>query len=400
MSVKKLYEEDSFLKSCQARVTRCVADGEKWAVALDQTVFFPEGGGQPSDTGFLGEVPVEYVYEKEGEVWHRCASPLEEGAEVQAVIDWERRLDHIQQHTGEHIFSYAIWKKFGVGNIGFHLGREVVTIDLTRALTPEELEASENFANQIVWEDHPIRAFWRRDDDLDDLEMRKKTEKVAGMLRIIQVEDGDVCTCCGTHASASGQVGPIKVLRQESHKGGVRLEFVCGGRALRDYQAKHRQITAIGADLSTKEEGIFAAVRNLKEEAAQLRSQLRARSAQLMAARAREILDASAATKDIRVLCTVQEDIDAKEAKMLLTSLLEAGEKTTAAVIYADGERVGYLLGSTQGGLDCRNLCQAANGLWGGKGGGSATFAQGSGKRSPGWKEAADSLTRLMEQQA
>ena len=398
MKTRKLYEEDSFLKSCKAVVTGCVQDKEGWAVSLDQTVFFPEGGGQPSDTGRLGETAISYVYEKDGEVWHRCGQPLEPGAQVEAVIDWDRRLDHIQQHTGEHVFSYAIWKKFGVGNIGFHLGKEVVTIDLTRALTPEELEASEDFANQIVWEDHPIRTFWRKDDDLEDLEMRKKTEKVAGMLRIVQVEDGDVCTCCGTHASATGQIGPIKVLRQESHKGGVRLEFVCGGRALRDYQLKHKQITAIGADLSTKEEGIFAAVCNLKEEASQLRSQLRARSALLMAARAKELIEASAPRKDARVLCAVQEDIDAKEAKMLLTSLLEAGEKTTAAVVYADGQRVGYLLGSTQGGLDCKNLCQAANGLWGGKGGGSPAFAQGSGKLSAGWKDSAQSLARLMEQ--
>ena len=394
----KLYEEDSFRKTCTVRVTGCERDGENWAVTLDSTVFFPEGGGQPSDTGRLGDAVVSYVYEREGQVFHRCDRPLEPGAEVEAAIDWERRLDHIQQHTGEHILSYAIWKAFGVGNTAFHLGHERVSIDLGRALTPQELEQAEDAANRIVWEDRPIRTYWRRDDDLGDLDMRKKTEKVSGMLRIVEVEGSDICTCCGTHAASSGQVGLIKILRQENHKGGVRLEFVCGGRALRDYRGKHQQITAVGGALSTKEEGILAALGNLKEEAAHLRGKLRSRSALLMAARARELAGTAAEKNGRRAVCAVADDIDAGEAKMLLSALLEQGEKNAAAVVYAHGEQVGYLLGSAPGGLDCRTLCQAANGLWNGKGGGSPAFAQGRGKRDAGWRESAEALRRLMEQ--
>ncbi len=398
MATKKLYEEDSFLTQCTANVLECSPKGDSWQVVLDQTVFFPEGGGQPSDAGTLGGAAMSYAAERDGVVYHTVDAPLTVGETVEAQIDWARRLDHIQQHSGEHILSYAIWKKYDVGNIGFHLGRDTVTIDLTRALTQVELDGAEDFANQIVWEDKPVSTFWRQDDQLETLDMRKKTEKVEGLLRIVAMEGGDVCTCCGTHVSRTGQVGPIKILRQDSHKGGVRIEFICGGRAIEDYRSKHRQISALGAALSTKDEGILAAVSNLREEAASLRGQLRARSALLMAARAKELLADHAAQGNYPAVATAQNDIGAQEAKQLLTELLKT-ENMTAAVVYADGERVGYLIGSSGKG-DCKNLCQVANGLFGGKGGGSATFAQGSGKLSAGWQESVALLEKAIRDMA
>ena len=237
----KLFENNSLLKECTATVTACTEKEGQYLVELDQTVFFPEGGGQLSDKGKINEAVVSHVSEKDGHIYHECDKPLEAGTEVKAVLDWKVRLDRMQQHLGEHLLSYACWKLFKANNIGFHMNEDDVFIDLDKELTEEELLKAELYTNEIIWENRPVHISYMDSTEAVKLKdkMRKFNSKLTGTLRIVSVEDADICTCCGTHPPFTGMLGSVKVIRHEKHKGGCRVEFVCGSRALADADKKH-----------------------------------------------------------------------------------------------------------------------------------------------------------------
>lgn len=392
MNTEKLFETDSHLRRCRARVRECSPDGDRWAVVLDRTVFFPEGGGQSADTGTIDGIRVADTLERDGSILHMAEAPVEPGREVDAEIDWEVRLDHMQQHSGEHMLSYAVWKLFGVGNIGFHMGRDMVDIDLERALSDEEMDAAEDFANRQIWADLPVRTYYVDGGELKKLELRKTTDKAVGEFRIVEMEDGDRCTCCGTHVYRSGEVGMIKIIRQESHKGGSRLYFLCGGRALGDYRGKNRTVIEAGAALSAKEETIVPRINQIKDDLAAESALLRERSARLMEYKAASLLAGAVQGAGRRAVLAAESGITGREAKALLGKL--TGEKdVAAAVFYPEGERLCWIMG---GNADCRYLCELANGLFAGKGGGRTEFAQGSGRLSPNWEETAGTLLEHM----
>lgn len=388
MNTEKLFEQDSHQTDCEARILACRPQGDVWAVVLDRTVFFPEGGGQPGDTGWIGEVPVTDTRESEGEILHLCDAPLKEGETVTAKLDWPVRLDHMQQHTGEHILSHAVWKLFGANNVGFHMGHDAVAIDLDRPLTDAQLEEAEDFANRQIWDNRPVRAYEIDPRSAKKISLRKTTEKAVELLRIVEVEGGDRCTCCGTHVRFTGEVGMIKVIRSESHKGGVRVYFLCGGRALADYRSKNRTVAQAGAALSAKEEAIVPRIGQIKDDLVRESTLLRERSAQLMRYKARALLDGAVCGENRRAVVAAEEELTGKEAKALLAKLTEEKD-VAAAVFYPDGERLCWLIG---GSADCRYLCELANGLFSGKGGGRADFAQGSGKLTAGWQDTALSM--------
>ena len=403
METQKLYEQDSHLREWEAAVLACEAVIDGYRVVLDRTAFFPEGGGQLSDGGTIGDVTVLETHEKEGHIYHFTKDPVPVGITVKCALDWPRRLDHMQQHTGEHILSWAFWSLFGVENIGFHMGAEVVTIDLSRPVTQEEMDAAEEVANRNIWENRPIRCYIAAPEQVAAMELRKKTDKVTGDLRIVEIQGGDVCTCCGTHANFTGEVGLVKILRQEHTKGGSRVQFLCGGRALADYRLKNRVVQEAGAALSVKEGEVADGVRRLKGELAAQGAALREKGRLLTALYARDLLaDSGEGGRMGRVIVTCQPDLDAKEAKMLLNALTEA-PGTAGVVIYpvpgkdgAEG-RVCYLAGkAADSPADCKYLCDVLNGLYNGKGGGKAAFAQGSGRLAGDWQAAAGTLRQML----
>ena len=201
-------------------------------VTLDRTAFYPEGGGQPWDTGTLGGVPVLEVHSRDGQVVHTCGGPLEPGATVRGTIDWDRRFDLMQQHSGEHIVSGLAHATWGCDNVGFHLGSEVVTIDLNVLLDEGQLAQLEEAANRYLWEDHPVQITYPSPQELERLDYRSKKE-LTGQVRIVTFPGADCCACCGTHVRSAGQVGLIKLLTVQKFRDGVRIELVCGRRALR-----------------------------------------------------------------------------------------------------------------------------------------------------------------------
>ena len=396
---EKLYEQDSMLKSCLATVLSCAEDKRGYAVVLDRTVFFPEGGGQLSDRGTLGGVKMTYAAQRGSEVVHYCERPLPVGAQVEAVLDWQARLDHMQQHAGEHILSHAVWKLFGANNIGFHMGERLVTIDLDKELTAAELEQAEDYANRQIWEDKPITVSYLPHTELPALVMRKKNEKLTGTLRIVTVADGDICTCCGTHPLRTGMIGLIRINRFDKHKDGIRVEFLCGRWALEDARRKNEYVWQAGRLLSMKPEGVPQGLRKLQEEVTELNERLKAQTAKLYEFLAPQLLAQAAVDEGgIKYVAAAQEDCSAADAKLLLNKLLADG-RTVAAVVYRSGERINFVLGSgEQTQADCRSLCRKAGELFGGRGGGSQHFAQGGRAYSDDWRQKVLQLQQLLKE--
>ena len=253
METVKLYYENAFLQDFTAAVESCGAVKGGFAVVLDRTAFYPEGGGQPADHGTLGDARVLDVHEKDGVVTHLCDRALPEGAEVSGHIDWARRFDHMQQHSGEHIVSGMLCSAFHCDNVGFHLGADTVTIDYNADISWEQVQDIERHANRYIWENHPIHIWYPSPEEPAALPYRSK-KALEGPVRLTEFPGADLCACCGTHVAASGQVGLVKFIGWQKFRDGVRLELLCGQRALDHLSACWEQSRQIGQSLSVKPE--------------------------------------------------------------------------------------------------------------------------------------------------
>ncbi|MBO2528228.1 MAG: alanyl-tRNA editing protein, partial [Clostridiales bacterium] len=251
METKKLYYLDPLMHEFSATVLSCEEAKGGYAIALDQTAFYPEGGGQPSDHGVLGGVNVLDVHEKNGVITHLCDAPLSVGAKVQGTLNWARRFDHMQQHSGEHICSGLICEKYLCDNVGFHMGTDVTTIDFNADISWDELLEIEARANQYIYENHAIDIHFYRGAELDAVEYRSK-KPLEGDVRIVSFPGADCCACCGTHVVQSGQVGIVKFLSCQKFRSGVRIELLCGERAYRYLSATWEQNLKIAQSLSAK----------------------------------------------------------------------------------------------------------------------------------------------------
>ena len=261
----KLYETDPYVQTFTATVLVCTPAGEQFAVQLDRTAFYPEGGGQPCDTGALGTALVTDVQEHGGVITHTVSAALPVGQTVEGRIDWARRRDHMEQHTGEHILSGTLHRLFGAENVGFHIGSPAVRMDMSVPLTAGQLAEAEARANAVIRADAPVRCWYPAPEDLAKLTYRSKKE-IEGQVRIVTIPGADVCACCGTHTRTTGQVGQIKILASENYKGGVRLSIVCGARALEAAQAMRARQADIGALLSAKADQTAVAVHRVYDE--------------------------------------------------------------------------------------------------------------------------------------
>ena len=217
--MNKLYYDSAYIKEFEAQVLSCQEGKKGWEITLSATAFYPEGGGQPADTGLLGNVRVTDVHEKDGQVVHYTDGPLPVGEMVRGVIDWDRRFQHMQEHSGEHLVSGLIHQRFGYDNVGFHMGTDEVTIDFNGVLEWGDLMAIEEKANGMIWENLEISAVYPEKDELDAMEYRSKKE-LTGAVRIVSIPGGDVCACCGTHVERTGEIGLVKFLSMIHYKGG------------------------------------------------------------------------------------------------------------------------------------------------------------------------------------
>lgn len=354
------------MKNFKAHVLKCEPYNGNYAVVLDQTVFYPGGGGQPVDEGYLDTQQVLSVFEEEETIYHVLKLPLEVGKEVTGEIDFNRRFDYMQQHSGEHILSGAIKELHGFNNVGFHLSDYYMTADLDGELTLEELLEVEDRVNQAIYENKPIKAVFYKHTELTEVAYRSKLA-LEGDIRLVTVENYDICACCGTHVSTTGEIGIVKIVSADKYKGGMRLTVLCGKRALDDYKVKVDTIRQLSAQLSAKSESLVDAVERLKQELNSTKQLLVQRTQILLENEAREL-------KDKGDLCIYREDLNVDEMRKLCSALAEKQEKP-CIVTGKDSKGLRYVLGS--GKEDIRELCKKLNKQFSGKGGGTASLCQG-----------------------
>ena len=262
---EKLYELDSYIKTFTATVLECTSHGDGYAVRLDRTAFFPEGGGQAADPGTLNGVAVTDVQIVDGEIWHYVSEVLVVGNTVEGVLNWETRFARMQHNTAEHIVCSIAHRWHGFSNVGFHLGSEDVTLDLSGELTREQINAIEDEANRVVWSNVAVTATIPTAEELADISYRSKKE-IDGDVRLVTIDGVDCCACCAPHVSRTGEIGIIKLLDFIRYKGGVRIHLVCGQAALEDYRHRYAQSAEISAKLSVKQNDLTPAVERLIAE--------------------------------------------------------------------------------------------------------------------------------------
>ena len=265
METEKLYYSNGKLSAFTATVLECLEAKDGWDVVLDRTAFYPEGGGQPCDRGTLERLEVLDVQERKGCILHRLEQPLLPGTEVRGQVDLARRFDYAQQHTADHILTGVIHRRYGLDNVGFHMGKESTFIDLNGVLDESALFEMERVANEAVWMDLPVEASWPDDSTLARLDYRSK-KALTGPVRIVTIPGIDVCACCGTHVEHTGAVGLIKILSVTRLRGGVRVEYAAGQRAYHYLDTVQQQNRMISAVLSARPLHTAAAVRRLLEE--------------------------------------------------------------------------------------------------------------------------------------
>ena len=378
---QKYYEADAYRREADAVILAAEPDGRGGGkLALDGTVFYPEGGGQPADHGTLtlpdgARLTVTDVHEQGGVIWHRVDALPDTAAPGTAVtgrIDWAWRFDKMQQHTGEHILSGILHQMFGAENVGFHIGSDAVRMDTSVPISAEGLREAELAANRIVWQNVPVLITYPTREELARMTYRSKKE-IEGQVRIVTIPGADVCACCGTHTAATGAVGQIKILAAENYKGGVRLSIVCGERALLAAQAMRQRQADIGALLSAKPSETAHAVHRVYDEYTALKFAHFGLCSELFDALAAQVAPGADA---IRIV----PGLDPDGLHRLAARLSEATTGLCAALT-ANEKGTGYCL--AQAGGDIRALTKALNTALNGRGGGKPGICQGSCAAAP-----------------
>ena len=361
----RLYNQDSFLLDFDAAVTGCEEKDGRYLITLDRTAFFPEGGGQGADHGTLSGVNIVDVHEVSGEVVHDADGPLEIGQTAEGHVDKVRRLDMMQQHSGEHIFSGLVCQLFGYDNVGFHIGSEAVTMDFSGPLTQEDIDRVEQLANEIIWKNVPVNTLLPDREELETMHYRSK-KALDGEVRIVQIPGADICACCGTHVKQTGSIGQIKVIGWQKYKAGVRVSILCGRRALAEENILMRQVRESSVALSCKQHETAEAVARLLAE----RDQLRYKNEQL----------------GLRVFDMLAAQEEEKDMRVVACDVLAPGAVRKAAGRLCAGARMGLVLAPREEGWnfalssqteDVRPATKALCAAFGGKGGGPKDMTQG-----------------------
>ena len=371
MNTEKLYDQDSRLFSFRARVIACEAEKNGYILELDRTAFFPEGGGQSADTGLIEGAKVRDVQEKDGRILHSVDRFFEPGTEITGEIDAGQRLRRMQNHSGEHILSGLTHRLTGYDNVGFHMGEDCMTIDFSGELDEAQLRLLETQANEIVRDDRPIRAWYPSPEELALLDYRSKKE-LAGAVRLVEIKGVDLCACCAPHVRSTGEVGIIKILTAERHRGGMRLTVICGLDALDDYRRLLESAGAVSRQLSVPREKIAVGVERVLAEQARLKE----RAAALEAALAAQLAAGQLETNGN--ICTfIPESLQLSEAALreLVNTLAEKCGGFAAAFSGNDEEGYRYIIGSRH--VDLRAMSRELNAAIQGRGGGSPEMIQG-----------------------
>ncbi len=363
---EKLYYQDAYIKEFEASVLSCEKDKNCYKIVLDKTAFFPEGGGQTADTGFIGDAFISDVQEENGEIFHYAKKKV--CGTVLCKLDFEKRYEKMQNHTGEHLMSGLSHNLFGTENVGFHLGDDVVTLDTNIPLTKEHIEQLEYAANQAVYANVDVLTYFPNPETLNNMQYRAKLDLKKENVRIVEITGYDACACCAPHVNRTGEIGMVKVIDSMNWKGGTRIFIVCGGRALAHYKKTYDTVKAISGLFSAKQEALFEFVTKYAEETDKLKYELDRADVE----RARLIASLTPETDQSIVI----KDAHLKtEGMRELVNLLK--EKTDKLVCVVSGEENAYryILGAKA--LPLRTLIKDINTTLNGKGGGNDSMVQG-----------------------
>lgn len=377
---QRAYYLDAYTRRFTAAVVEQFTLPEATGVVLDRTFFYPTSGGQPHDTGRLGNQAVRdvFVREEDGAVVHVLAGePAGDPTNVYGEIDWARRLDHMQHHTGQHILSQAFIEVANAATVGFHLGSELVTIDLDRDdLTPQQVAQAEQLANEVVWQNRPVQIHLVTPEEAAGRNLRKLPEVDGDMVRLIDIQDFDLTACGGTHVAYTAEVGLIKVVRLEKRRGMLRVYFLCGGRALADYGEKNEALQALAAAFTTSYDQLLPVTEKLRQELKEAQRQARQQQAQLVAYEAAALLAGGERQGTVTVVSQVFAGREAADLRLLARELVT--RPGVVALLGTAGERPFLVFARSEdvpGRMD--ELLRQALATLGGRGGGNSQMAQG-----------------------
>ncbi|MEK4487782.1 DHHA1 domain-containing protein [Psychrobacillus sp. FSL H8-0484] len=370
----KLYYKDAYLQSFSAKIV----DQKQNYVVLSDTAFYPTGGGQPNDFGHLNGVAVTNVEVVDGEIRHFLVEALPENTfEVEGIIDWKRRFDHMQQHTGQHILTAAFDNLFGFKTVSFHLGKDSATIDLDiSAVSEQQLKEVELHANQIILENHPIETKWVTEKELDQFTLRKTTT-VKEDIRLVIIPEFDYNACGGTHPKETGQVGLIKILQTEKQKQLTRVEFVCGERVITHLHRKQQVILDLISALSSPEEKLGGAVRTLLENGKSTDKQVSELKEVLLQYEAKELIE----KEEGSIITSAFQNRSIQELQRLAKILVAESPETLCLLVSENDGRI-QIVAAKGNSVEqsMKELITSLLPLFNGKGGGNDTMAQGGGE--------------------
>jgi alanyl-tRNA synthetase len=371
---ERLYYTDAYRTDFDAVVLAVEPSGDRLTAVLDRTAFYPASGGQPFDTGRLGDARVTDVIEADdGRIVHVIEGPLERGP-VKGRIDWDRRFDHMQQHTGQHILSAAFDHLLQVRTVSFHLGATSSTIDLSRDVTPAEIACVERDANRIVWEDHPVTVRFADEEEAARVRFRKEPAR-RGVLRVVEVEGYDTSACGGTHVARTGAVGIVAVASWERFKGATRIEFVCGGRALASFGALRDSMTASVRLISVLPGDLPAGIERLHAEVRDLKRQINGLQGRLAGVEAERLVREANGGAVVAAL----DGWDPAGLKSVASAIVERTDDV--AVLFGTPAPASVVVarGPASTGVDGSAILKGLTSRFGGKGGGRPELAQGGG---------------------
>ena len=374
MATKKLYDIDAYATRFEAKVESCEATSNTngqgcYVVILDQTLFFPEEGGQTPDKGTINGIAVTDAQIKGDEIIHYLEAPLEVGETVTGEIDWKHRFSNMQQHSGEHIFSGTAYKKYGYRNVGFHLSDQIVTMDFDHPFTEEQLAEMEWAVNEAIVANVEVVTGYPSKDVLSQIEYRSKIDFDEGV-RIVEIKGYDVCACCAPHVHRTGEIGIFKIQSAQNYKGGMRISFLCGFRALEEYRNKAQIITKLSGILTTNQEQLAENVQKLKNQTQTLKNQLMTAKQTIMESKLERI---PAEQKDVLLFET---DLDTPVMRNVVNKLVEQHEGICGVFVGTDTGGYNYIIGSKT--VDCCEVASALKEKLGARGGGSTQMVQGS----------------------
>lgn len=379
---KELYYESAYLKEFDAEVISCERIEDKsgkvsFAVELDATAFFPEQGGQTSDIGefFADGSKVTVLHtaiDKEGRITHICDKELAVGTRIHGAIDWSHRFSNMQQHTGEHIFSGLVNSMFGYDNVGFHLSDSEVTMDYNGVLTADDIETLEKKVNQAIWKNLPVKCEFPTEEELKNINYRSKKE-LSGDVRIVTIDGYDCCACCAPHVERTAEIGFLKVVSLQNYKGGVRVNILCGKRALEYVSMQQSIVSELTGLMTTSADKIADGVKRAFDENAKLKAELSSLNEKLMEYEIAEI-----PADQVNVFVVKGSDFDMNVCRKLVNML--ARDHAGYCGAFAGDAKAGYryIIAAGSNGWDSRNLSEILKKEYGAKGGGQPAMVQGS----------------------